>query len=530
MTNSTRSPIHWDKLVECLVVVLAVGTAALSARPYAGGWNDGSRLATVETLIDQHTWKIDHSTFVQVPHPEDTAAPLPYDPSEPALLQHGTLDKLFIDGHYYSDKSPLPAVLMAGCYRLWQWATGWTARTRPDRFCAAMTLASSGLAYVLAVWCVYRLGRCLRLPLLLRLILTASFALATVAQPYARQVNNHILLLAVTSALVLATAKMVERTRQGRASWRHFAVLGALAGLGYTIDLGVGPVILLCTSVLVLSCCPFGVWRRASLLLLPCLVFALAALPWLTLHHAINYAIGGSWKPANANPAYFRWPGSPFDAGNLTGSWIHHDGGSFLLYAASMLAGKRGFFGHNLPLFLTLPAVVVLLRRHRENWREVLWVIGCCGGTWLLYAATSNNSSGQCLSIRWFVPLLALAYYMLALFLQRYSQYRIDFLILNAWGGLLVLLMREGPWMSHMVPLFWPIQAAALVSWALWHHLRGRMAPLPGLALVLQPSRSLMSSAFAASSDAPVPAEPAIPANSRHFGSAREGLPSALHR
>src|SRR5262249_10809995 len=150
---------------------------------------------------------------------------------------------------------------------------------------------------------------CVRLPLSPRLILTASFALATVALPYTQQVNNHILLLAVTSALVLATAKMIERTRPGRASWRNFVVLGLLAGLGYTIDLGVGPVVLLCTSILVLTCGPFGAARRASLLLSSCLFFALAALPWLVLHHAINYAIGGSWKPANANPAYFRWPG-----------------------------------------------------------------------------------------------------------------------------------------------------------------------------------------------------------------------------
>ncbi len=141
-----------------------------------------------------------------------------------------------------------------------------------------------------------------------------------------------------------------------------------------------------------------------------------------------------------------------------------------------MMAGKRGFLGHNLPLFLALPALVVLLRRHRECRREVLWAVGCCAGTWLLYAATSNNSSGQCCSIRWFVPLLAPAYYVLALFLQRYPRYRMDFLVLSAWGVLLVLLMRDGPWLTHMVPFFWPIQAAALGSWALCSYLRRRVA------------------------------------------------------
>jgi hypothetical protein len=480
MPGSTRSPKCWDRMTEWLVVVIAASLAIAVARPYAGGWNDGSRLATVETLVDQHTWRIDQSTFVQVPRPQDASTPLPYDPSEPALLEHGTLDKLYIAGHYYSDKSPVPALLMVGGYYLWQKATGWTAQAHPDRFCTAMTWISSGLAYAVAVLCIHQLGRRLRMPLPVRMALTGSFALATVALPYAQQVNNHILLLAVSSALVLATAKMLERVRQGRASWRHFAGVGWLAGLGYTIDLGAGPVILLCTALLILSCCSFASVRSATtsflspyfISLSPCLIFALAALPWLVLHHTLNYSIGGSWKPANANPAYFCWPGSPFDVRNLTGSGIHHGAGSFLLYAASMLAGKRGFIGHNLPLFLVLPAVVILLRRHRENWRELMWAAGCFGGTWLLYAATSNNSSGQCLSIRWFVPLLAPAYYVLALFLQRYPQYRLDFLVLSAWGVLLVLLMHEGPWIRHMVPFFWPIQAAALTSWAFCSYLR----------------------------------------------------------
>jgi hypothetical protein len=139
-----------------------------------------------------------------------------------------------------------------------------------------------------------------------------------------------------------------------------------------------------------------------------------------------------------------------------------------------MLVGKRGFFGHNLPLFLTVPALIVLLRRHREMRREMLWAAGCFIGTWLLYAATSNNSSGQCCTIRWFVPLLAPAYLMLALLLRHYPRYRLDLLVLSAWGVLLVVLMREGPWMGGMVRFFWPIQAAALGSWALCHYLRRR--------------------------------------------------------
>ena len=73
-----------------LVLFLASLVAVVSARDYPGGWNDGSRLATVESLVERHTWAIDDSPFLA-----------------------GTQDKLLIGGHYYSDKSPVPAVLMA---------------------------------------------------------------------------------------------------------------------------------------------------------------------------------------------------------------------------------------------------------------------------------------------------------------------------------------------------------------------------------------------------------------------------------
>src|SRR5437870_2966567 len=193
-----------------LVLAISLAIAVVSARPYAGGWNDGSRLATVECLVDYHTWAIDRSIFVQVPSRNDPQTPSSYSFDEPDLLSNGTGDKLLIHGHYYSDKSPVPALLLAGAYRAWQWCTGATARQRPDSFCYWMTLGSSGLAYVIAVYCIYQLGGPLRLKLPLRLAIVSSFALATVALAYVRHVNSHILLLGVSAALLLGLARFAE--------------------------------------------------------------------------------------------------------------------------------------------------------------------------------------------------------------------------------------------------------------------------------------------------------------------------------
>ena len=436
------------RAASALVVGAALAVALASARDYAGSWNDGSRLAAVESLVDRHTWAIDESMFV-VPA---GITPSPYA-NETDLRHYGTRDKLRIGKHFYSDKSPLPSLWLAGSYALWRAITGTTARRQPNRFCYWMTVTSSGLGYVVAVWCIFRLGGALRLAMPVRLALTASFGLATVALPYTRHVNQHMPLLAVAAALLLGLIHFAGAPRP-----RAAFMLGTLAGLGYGIDLGAGPLLFACTTVLALYRSPR--LRTVSPLLL-------AALPWITLHHVLNYAIGGTIAPANTVAAYLRWPGSPFNEHTMTGVW-HHSLPQAVEYGAALLVGKRGFLGHNVPLFLLVPAMAMLVRARPRELPEIIWAVTWSTSTWLLYTLTSNNSSGVCASIRWFVPLLVPGYFVIAVFVRERPAWSADFLVLSSWGGVIAVLMWwYGPWMKHLVPFYWPLQIAALMSWIL---------------------------------------------------------------
>ncbi len=448
------------------VLGAAIIIAMVSARNYAGSWYDGSRLATVESLVDYGTLAIDRSIFVQVPSGGDPTVPGPYARDDPGPFPHGTGDKLFIRGRFYSDKSPVPAMLMAAFYQALQWGTGLKAREHPDRFIYWMTVGSSGVSYVVAVWCIFQAGQVLGVPLARRLILTASFGLSTVALTYARHVSNHILLLGVAAPLFLGLAHLAEETRAGQASRLRVVGLGMLSGLGYSIDLGSGPILLACTLALVAYRC-----RSFQ----PVALFVLAALPWLMMHHAINYAIGGTFRPANSVPAYLKWPsGFAVTSETMTGHWNHQSPGHFVIYAAGLLIGRRGFLGHNLPLFLTLPGLVAVRRKHPFELPEILGGASWFVGTWLVYAALSVNYSGVAASIRWFVPLLVPAYFLLAVLVRDHPQYWRDFLILSAWGGVMGGLMWwRGPWMKRMVPHFWPLEAAALVTWILYRVSQG---------------------------------------------------------
>jgi hypothetical protein len=457
------TPLARDRPAVFLVVAVASAVAVVSARPWPGSWNDASRLATVESLVDRHTFAIDDSIFVRPPRAD---AP-PEGENAGAMV---TQDKLFIAGRFYSDKPPVASLPMAGLYQAWRWSGGAAAPQRPDRFCYWMTLCSSGVAYVVAVASMFVLGRTLRLPLSRCLVLTASFAFATVALPYARHVNAHIVLLGIAAMLFAQLARAGDRSMDTR----HLLAVGALAGFAYGVDLAAGPLLLAITLALVAHR-----QRRIEAVL----VCGLAALPVLLLHHALNYAIGGTILPANTVPEYLRWPGSPFDRSNMTGVWQHDGIGQVLTYGLALLVGRRGFLNHNLPLWLAAVGTFTLLkaslggaapsapgRNRMPETPQLLCGAAWCAATWLVYALTSTNYSGECASIRWFVPFLVPGYFLLAVLLRERPQLYPYFLILTGWGAVLAVRMWwYGPWVRQMGPLFWPLQGAALVSCVAWY-------------------------------------------------------------
>jgi hypothetical protein len=455
MSDCIDSPAHPERL---LLWLLACIVAVVSVRPNAGCWNDGSRLATVESLVDRHTFAIDDSIFVHVP--PDHSPYIDY----PLLARKGTQDKMRIVGHFYSDKSPVPAVLMAFLYAVWSGLTGLSAAARPGHFCYFLGLFSSGLAYVVAVLSLDRLARVLRLAALSRWTLIFSFAVASVAVVYLRRVNNHILLLGVAMAMMPHLALLAQDSGRGEVPWKRLALLGTLAGFGYTIDLGAGPSLLLCMIILI------GIRFRGTLAVGTAM---LAALPWVIAHHALNYWVGGTWSPANANPEYFDWPGSPFSPNSLTGAWNHKSLTGLAVYSLALLFGKRGFVGHNMALYLLITALPFLLRLRPRERPELGFALVWSGLTWALYAWASTNYSGQCCSVRWFVPLLAPCYFAIAVLLRYNPRCTGELLVLSAWGAVLTgIAWCYGPWIRHMVPGFWHLQVAALMSWLTYRLLR----------------------------------------------------------
>jgi hypothetical protein len=456
-TNRTRRA---DRVIGALLALGATVFVLLAAVPYAGSPNDGSRLATVEALVDYHTLAIDDSIYVRPPPKTSPREKLPYPAHWKTLPDTGTVDKLRVGGRFYSDKPPTPALFMAGLYQVLQWTTGLKARERADLFCWAMTAGSSGLAYVLAVWGTFRLGRALRLGPSAALLLALSLGVSTVAVIYAWQVNNHVLQLGVAVLLFWQAAGLAEAPPFAPQAWR-LAAVGTLAGLGYAIEQASGAILLAGAVAVAGVYC--RKWRGVA-------VAACAALPWVVLHHAVTYSFAHTLRPVGAVPEFFAYPGSEFHAGNLTGLWNHPSLAAFAGYSWCLLFSGRGFILCNVPLLLAAPAGLLLLWRQRPE-RPLLWLGALwAAGTWLVYAALSTNYSGICCSIRWFVPLLAPAYLALAVLVRDHPSFRPDLLLLSGWGaGLSCLMWDEGPWGNSQLQeslAFWLVQFGAVATWA----------------------------------------------------------------
>jgi hypothetical protein len=238
-----------------------------------------------------------------------------------------------------------------------------------------------------------------------------------------------------------------------------------LTGLGYGMDFAAGPLLLAAVLPLIAFRC-HTMGRKGWGMIA---VFLLATLPFIVLHHVLNYSIGGTIRPVNTVAEYLAWPGSPFDPGSATGRWHHRSIGRGVTYALELLFGKKGFLLHHPVLILALVGGIGGLLKERarlSEWPEMLFAFAWSGATWLVYAWGSNNYSGACATIRWLVPLLAPGYYVLLVVLHHWPDRERELAALAAGGMVISALMWwYGPWMPRMAPGYWFILAGTLLSW-----------------------------------------------------------------
>jgi hypothetical protein len=404
---------------------------------HAGSANDRSRMAAVESLVHRGTWAIDESPF-------------------------STIDRIYVDGHFYSDKLPLLTFVGSGVYRALHNGFHLTldagqcdldeSPCHCRAFCSERSGDSPDWAYYLLTLTLVGLPSALMLALFYHvtgffglgnpaaLLLTATLGLATQVFPYSTVFNNQLpataCLLASFYALLrarLLRARLLRarllRVRDGHNPRRWLFIAGLLAALALTFDLGAG--------LFFVAFFGYAAWETlaqasdqasdqkrlrppgSNPLTGPFAAFArlVERLPWpyllggllpIALTVFLDYQIvGNPWPPYLFRPGY-DYPGSRL---YQTIAGVHGPENP-LIYGLRLLVGDHGLFAFNPVLLWAVVALVRAWRDHRSHLRRAAALVGLTSSLFALYFILFTDSFGGAVyGPRWytaFIPLLFL--------------------------------------------------------------------------------------------------------------------------
>ncbi len=374
----------------------------LLTKVHTHSWQEESRMATVQTLVEQGTFIIDHTEF------------------------NRTGDKVFVDGHFYSDKTPLLSVAAAGAYSILHNVFGLTLDPTicvPDedsvacrvftptgtRFTAFywLTLIFIGGSASLLIVLFWRAMLNAGASGILATTLAVALGLASPIAPYSIVFAGH-----VPAALCLFAGFMLLVWRSGveaypysaeastpikrRSGWAFFFA-GFFISLAANIDLTLA-IFIAAFGLWVL----FTQWRR----LLP---FVLGVLVPFALSAAINYWAAGTIMPLYFDPKAYDFVGTVLNTtvGGTNGFYSWDFG---LRYTYDMFVGQRGLFSFTPMLIFAFLGTFIAFKQHRRR----SLIVTVLGGSFIfaLYLILrTDNFGGVAWGTRWFVPLVPVWWY-----------------------------------------------------------------------------------------------------------------------
>lgn len=409
-----------------VIVFMAVYGAFIHSRAFSA--NSWSRLGAIESLVERGTWSLDESAFVK------------------------SIDKIQVDGRFYSDKPPMMAFLGSGVYALVHHGFGLSLQAQGcepdfDRWgCLAWERpAEADWAYYSLVLLLVCLPAAGMLALLFHvtqrqgwsvgmgLLLVVTLGVGTGVWPYSTVFTNHV---PAAVCLFAAVYLLLQESQP-----RNLALAGFLVTLAAALDLSAAIYVLVMGGYVLLYQRPYIFY------------FVGGCLPPGLLSLGLNYAIVGNLLPPQMYTEGYQYAGSRFGAsvaGNQTAD-------SPLYYAQRMLFGDRGVFAFYPVLLIYVLGVVQLLRTADERVRRIGWlvVIGTLG--YLSYFVfLTDNFGGRAFGVRWLInplPLLALLTALVPSWPRPPRWLPVSLLLLllpSAWMGYRGAL---APWQTDVPPM-----------------------------------------------------------------------------
>lgn len=358
---------------------------------------EGSRLATVESLVSGNGFAIDNSLFID------------------------TVDKVWLEGRFISTKPPVLSVLAAGLVKFLELFLPWDFRQ-------AFILFGLHNVYYVAILFVFVV-----LPWLLSIYLAdkllkyykvkhsylALFVLAGVSlwTAYLGRFTNHIM----AAALLFASLYFYLLRQKGGNKyllWSGFfassAVVFELSAVVWWLLLG---------------------WAWCKDYRLKVWLYLVGSLPAFLVHLALTFLSSGSFLPVYLRKELYDYPGSYW----LSPQGIDAINQPTWLYFFNIIFGTHGLFFYS-PIYLF--AIAGMWRGWKNKHLRFVSILSAIGilSFILYYGFRTSNFGGVAYGMRWFIVLVPVLWLWFVYYLQNQEKVSALLIIALLWSGISVLV------------------------------------------------------------------------------------------
>ncbi len=383
-----RDPRQAFRLLEVMVLMMAIVFVYLGTYDKSFGDTANSRLATVQSLTKYGTWYIDR----------------PID-EEPIRFEQKTIDKVSVNGHIISSKPPMLPLMMTGEYLVMRSLFGLDLDSEEDteEIIRYMSMTLIGIPYILTLVFFMLIARMFIEDGMARFVALLGLAFGTQLWGYGTNINNHVpatclMVIALYFALGLGSGKLAPK------AWRFFA-FGFIGALMPTVDMP-GGIFVFIGGLYILAKFPKQTltWTIAGMVI-----------P-LVVHFGIMYAVTGSLLPVQVRKdlylyeaSYWRNPRGIDALNEPRGEYFFH-----------MMIGRTG-------LYMLFPITIVgALAFFRSLWPSAFpyrgYILAAAAGFAVLtayYVKSTNNYGGEAFGFRWYIVAMPIMMLMGLPFLAR---------------------------------------------------------------------------------------------------------------
>lgn len=418
MTNESNTPLSNDRSSLLGIFFLFFFLFAISTKRSVSSWNDASRMATIESLVERRTLAIDDSSFEDI-----------------------TSDKYRYQDHIYSSKPPGLAILGSIAY-IPLYIRGITFINNPGTSYFLVTLLTIGAISALGLVYFWKiLVEFFTTSRRWANVTTFIAGVGTLVLPYSLVFNSHVV---CGSLLIIGFYYALKYLHENEIRFVIFS--GLLFSLAGSID----------TSCLIFLPIVFLLFLKDSYR--SALIFTAACFPFLAFYFSTNLFASGSLLPPTLNAPLRSSSGSVFTGDNLSGLASHDNFGDTLIYSYHMLIGKRGLISHTPILIFTFLGIFNFLRKRQSEpyVTEYLLVVAGCGLYVLLAVLRTNNYSGNAFGVRWFSAIMLILMLSLGVLeeaIRSNRKYRFAFWTVSIISIVLAIIGSYRPFLPSTRPV-----------------------------------------------------------------------------